>query len=198
MAQENELLLFIDSNTIIGRIAENKVFISEDEVGFNIQGNIIFNGTSQQPEDILFIINAKNIFDRKSGIIYQNDSKTVQYISQNGTFYFGDYPIDKEAESLLHLVQSDANTLMVYHGLSNSILGFISGNAFSTPQLVIAAHLYIRHYDIDLEVVEANEATKSIDNQINGGVIRAAYSDNSYFAWIWDGKNLKPAFGNRP
>lgn len=197
-AQGNEILLFIDSNTVIGRISNNDVFISENEIGYTIQGNIIFNGTSMLANDILFIINAKDVLGKKAGIIYQNDSKTVQYITQYGSFFFGDYPIDKQTETLLYLVQQDESTLVVYDGLNNSNLGHISGTGFNSPRLAIAAHLYIVHYGLDLAAGRLIDSLNSIENQFMGGLIRPVYSDNAYFDWIWDGKTLKPVSGNRP
>ncbi|MBP9548843.1 MAG: hypothetical protein KBE86_06775, partial [Chitinophagales bacterium] len=149
----NDIFLFIDDSTIIGKISGHTVQISENSIDYTLQGNIIFKGESKQTTDILFVVNGKDVFGKKAGIIYQNDSKTVQYISIKGNFYFGDYPIEEELDKLLTMEKLNDSIILIKSGVNDSVLGSIRGKGFNTAKLVIAAHIYIMHFGLDQQVI---------------------------------------------
>ncbi|HET8963079.1 MAG TPA: hypothetical protein VFM99_04235 [Chitinophagales bacterium] len=194
----NELFLFIDDSTIIGKISGNNVQTSENSIDYTLQGNIIFKGESKKTTDILFVINAKDVLGKKAGIVYQNDSKTVQYISIKGNFYFGDYPIQEELDKLLSLEKLNDSTILIKSGINDSVLGEIRGKSFNTPKLIIAAHIYIMHFELDQQVIHQIQQFSESSGSSLGGIIRLLNNSNYYFEWQWDGKTLQPLNGSRP
>ncbi|MBC8046998.1 MAG: hypothetical protein H7Y00_09405 [Fimbriimonadaceae bacterium] len=200
LAQQNDILLFIDSVTIIGRINGDKIFISENDIAYTIQGKIIYKGTEINSDNILLIADVRDVFSKKTGIVYQQDSKTVQYITQKSAIYLGDYPINTYYERLVFMEQKNDSLILLYNGIDESMIGFIEGKNVSSTQIVAAAYLYIKHYKLD-EQVHAVAEQKLAEEETavsQNGVIKQKYGNNIYYEWVWDGKILKPAWGNRP
>lgn len=198
-SQQNDIYLFIDSTTIIGKISDNKVYVSETEVAYRVQGNLIFEGDSTAKAQILFSVNAKNILSNKVGLIYENDFKTIQYITQKSTFYLGDYPIDKEHEKLLSIETKNDSLFEVISGIDGNRIGTIEGKFTSQAEIVAAAHVYIKHYRLDA-AVHAAMRLLTADSTAGGGYgyVRPYVDRGPYYEWVWDGHTLKPAWGYRP
>jgi hypothetical protein len=197
-AQQNDMYLFIDSSTIIGKISGNKVYTSETEVAYTLLGKIIYKGDGTDKEQIFLIADVKDFFSKKTGIIYQADSKNVQYICQNSELYLGDYPINKYYERLLYMEKENDSLIEVYNGISEAIIGTIEGKNISPSQIIVAAHLYIQHFNLQEEIKKVVEEKLSVEETSSGGTIRPRYGNNIYYEWVWDGRTLKPAWGNRP
>ena len=197
-AQNGNIYLFIDSTTIIGNISDNKVYVSETEVAYTIQGNIIYAGDTNSRQNMLFTVNAKDILSKKVGLVYQNDVKTIQYITQNSEFFVGDYPMDKENEKHSRFEKISDSIIHMYDGKTDALIGVAQGKFSSQVQLVMAAHLYIKHYSLDEKVRAAMLSLEPELNENYQSYIHPYLDHGPYFEWVWDGKTLKPAWGYRP
>jgi len=198
LTQNGSIYLFIDSTTIIGNISDNKVYVSETEIAYTIQGNIIYAGDTNSRQNMLFTVNAKDILSKKVGLIYQNDAKTIQYITQNSTFYLGDHPIDKENEKLCSFEKINDSVLHIYNGINNTFIGMAEGKFTSQVQLVTAAHIYIKHFALDEKVRAKMQSLDPDTENFLQSYIRPFLDHGPYYEWVWDGKTLKPAWGYRP
>ncbi|MEZ5013256.1 MAG: hypothetical protein R2794_03120 [Chitinophagales bacterium] len=197
-AQTQNLYLYIDSNTIIGNIENNKAYVSETEIAYTISGNQIFSGDGTKREQLLFLINAKDILSKKVGLVYQMDGKTIQYITRKNTFYLGDYPIDYDLEDLLMLSPVNDSITEVISGIDGKKLGVISGKFHGQAEIVLAAHMYIRHFGLDEEVQSAMQQAYGDTGASGYGYIRPFIDHGRYYEWEWDGETLKPVWGYRP
>ncbi len=197
-AQNEHIYLFIDSTTIIGNIFDNKLYVSETEIVYTLQGNIIFAGDTNARENILFTINAKDILSKKIGLVYQNDAKTIQYITQNSAFFLGDYPIDKEHEQLLWLEKQNDSLYYVFSGIDNTQLGTIEGDFETQVEIVLAAHVYIKHFALDDQVHAMMRQFEPVLSTQTESFIHPYLNKGPYYEWVWDGKILKPLWGYRP
>ncbi len=195
---QNDIYLFIDSTTIIGKISDNKVYVSETEIDYTVQGNIIFTGDTNATKNILFTVNAKDILSKKVGLVYQNDAKTIQYITQNSSFFLGDHPIDKENEKLLTFEFVNDTLYNIIDGINNKMIGFLQGKLISQVQIVVAAHTYIKHYGLDDQVRKVMNTMNFESTGTTISYIHPYLDRGPYFEWVWDGKNLKPVWGYRP
>ncbi len=198
LGQNQDIYLFIDSTTIIGKISDKEVFVSETEVGYIVQGNLIFSGDSTAIGQLLFSVNAKDILSKKVGLVYQNDMSTIQYITQNSAFFLGDYPLDKEHEKLLTIEKINDSVFNVRRGTDATLIGTIEGKFNSQVQIVMAAHLYIKHFELDVAVRRVMRSLEKDTTASGYGYIRPVFDRGPYFEWIWDGETLKPAWGYRP
>lgn len=197
---QQDIYLFIDSTTIIGRIADNKIYTSETDIGYTIQGKIIYKGDVIASDFILLIADVDNFFSKRTGIVYREDGKTVQYITQKNEIYLGDYPINRYYERLLILEKKNDSVIIVYNGIDESVAGTIEGHDISSPQLIAAAHLYIKHYELDKQVarISAEKLQTEESATAAGGSVRPRYATDPYNEWVWDGEILKPAIAGRP
>jgi len=195
---QSNIFFFIDSSTIIGNLLNGQVYVSETEIAYTVQGNIIFKGDSKEKEQIFFTVDAKDIMSKKVGLVFQDDAKTVQYMTQNGNFFLGDHPM-ADYKRLLYFKQVNDSMYEVKSGIDTSLLGVIEGQFGSQAELVAAAHLYITHYHLDIAVKDIIERSEPMDEMGSGeNVIRPYYDRGMYYVWVWDGEILKPAMGYRP
>lgn len=198
-AAAQPIYLFIDSVTIIGKISGNKVFISESTVGYTLQGNTIFKGPTTDKQDILFTTDLRDPFSKRAGVVYQSDTKTAEYIALRNAVYLGDFPIDKNNDRLLTFDALNDSTFRVVSGIDSAELGIIKGRISTAAEFVVAAHLYISHYDLAGKL-NSGQAVQRGEVDIPEGVatIRPLYDRGPYYEWEWDGHTLKPAWGYRP
>lgn len=197
-AQNEDIYLFIDSTTIIGKITENQIFTSPTNIDYTLQGNSIYQGDTTSRQQLLFLVNAKDILSKKTGLIYQNDSKTIQYITRNSTFYLGDHPLDEENEDLLSIEIKNDSLYQVFSGIDGKQIGTIEGRFANQVQIVAAAHMYIKHYGLDDQVNVIMSSLTQNNNSEGLAYMRPANEYLPYYEWVWDGKVLKPAWGYRP
>lgn len=196
--QNKDIYLFIDSTTIIGKITENQIFTSPTNIDYTLQGNSIYQGDTISRQQLLFLVNAKDILSKKAGLVYQNDSKTIQYITRNSIFYLGDHPLDEENEDLLSIVIKNDSLYHVFSGIDGNQIGTIEGRFANQVQIVAAAHMYIKHYQLD-DQVNVKMSSLTLNNNSGGlAYMRPANEYLPYYEWVWDGKVLKPAWGYRP
>lgn len=196
---QNTIYLFIDSVTIIGSINEGKVYTSESTIAYSVQGKIIYEGNIIDQKHIAYIVDVADFFSKKTGVVYQPDGKTVEYICQKSELFLGDYPINKLYERLLFMEKKSDSIIEVLHGIDEQKIGSIEGKNISTAELLAAAHLYIKHYQIDEDVSEivAHKLDIEANQSPAGGTIRPLYGNNFYQEWSWDGNTLKPTYGYR-
>lgn len=195
---QSPIYFFIDSNTIIGNLLNNQVYVSETEIAYTLQGNIIFKGDSKSTDNILFTINAKDILSKKVGLVYQNDAKTIQYLTQNGEFFFGDHPMYDDKKLVAFKTVNDS-LFEIYSGIDQKLLGVVEGKFESQVQIVMAAYMYIKHFHLDELVKEQIEINTGNDSITDGfSMISPLIDRGPYYVWEWDGKTLKPSFGYRP
>ena len=196
---QQDIYVFIDSTTIIGKITDNRVYTGPNAIAYTISGNILYAGDSTTRSAMLFGVNAKNILSKKSGLVFQADMQTVQYFTMHSSFYLGDHPIDRDNERLLSFEVINDSLCLVRSGQhGDSLIGTVEGRFTNQVQIVAAAHLYIRHYHLD-ELVRKRMLQLEGEIVADGtGIIRPMYDRGPYYEWTWDGKTLKPYWGYRP
>jgi len=197
-SQNDEVFLFIDSTTIIGKISDNQVFTSETNIAYTLQGNTIYAGDTATKQQLLFLVNAKDILSNKTGLVYQNDAKTIQYITRKSSFFLGDHPIDEDNERLLTFEQVNDSITTVYNGITGKAIGFITGKLNKQVIIVVAAHAYIKHYHLDEEVQQIVQQLQPDTLFTGEAIMRPLLEHSLYYEWVWDGKTLKPLWGYRP
>ncbi len=198
VAQNDDIFLFIDSTTIIGKISDNQVFTSETNIAYTLQGNTIYAGDTAIKQQLLFLVNAKDILSSKTGLIYQNDAKTIQYITRKSSFFLGDHPIDEDHERLITMDKTNDSVTIVYSGISGESIGFITGRFKNQAEIAVAAHTYIKHYQLDEQVKQVMQILQP-DSIFSGeAYMRPLLEHSLYYEWVWDGKTLKPLWGYRP
>lgn len=198
VAQNDDIFLFIDSTTIIGKISDNQVFTSETNIAYTLQGNTIYSGDSAVKQQLLFLVNAKDILSSKTGLVYQNDAKTIQYITRKSSFFLGDHPIDEDNERLLSMEMKNDSTVIVINGITGAPIGFINGKFNNQADIVMAAHMYIKHFKLDEQVNRIMQQLLPDTPVFGDAYMRPVLEHSLYYEWVWDGKILKPLWGYRP
>jgi len=194
---QQDVYFFIDSVTIIGKISNNQVYTGPENIAYSLAGNMIYVGDTCTVETMLFAVDAKDILSKKTGVIFQSDLRTVQYITMHSSFYLGDHPVDREKDLLLRMEPMNDSIISVFSGITGDRIGIIEGKFTSQPQIAVAAHVYVKHFHLDDSVRLRQE------DAVGAGVqgiswIHPYFDRGMYYEWSWDGTTLKPAWGYRP
>lgn len=199
MHAQSDIYVFIDSTTIIGKISDNQIFTGPADIAYTIAGNMLYSGDTATRTTGVFAIDAKDIMGNKTGVVFQADGHTVQYIIMKNSFFLGDHPIEKEDDILLTFESENDSVVRVFHGyFPDSLIGTIEGKFQNQVQIVAAAHLYIRHYLLDEGVRAHWDQLAHMSSGGQGGLLHPTYDRGPYYEWVWDGKTLKPYWGFRP
>jgi hypothetical protein len=90
VAQPSNIIV-ADSNKATTLIIENThiIDVAGNQVLYTVKGNLIFSGNSENKEDIIFMLNAADIFSKKTAqLIAAKDNKPILTVSK-GKVYLG-------------------------------------------------------------------------------------------------------------
>lgn len=175
---------------------ENKIL--RDSAGipvFTVNGNIIFNGNSQESEDMIYLIRSKDVNSKDIGLIYNPDLSQILFNTRKSKFYSGESRFEDNRMFEIN-----------YTGKSITIMDAQNGNKLSygivddvTNTELIA--LLLAHFEYKMmsdETLQRMEVRNEAIKERPVTVVKPMNTNNFYLEWIWDGKILKPRWGNRP
>ena len=200
-AQDGDILLFVDSNTVIGKLSKGKLYSSPNNISHTLVGNRLYEGDYSPGKEPILLIGVTNMFGRKNEKVFFEDAQDVAYTVRKGVLYLGDRSSYGDLEQLIRVIPEESGYFTLRSGIDDSNLGTIATNRKARPgELITILHRYVLHYNLDRQVNERIEQ-QILENESvptgSGGLIRAAWDENPYFQWEWDGRNLKPAYGVR-
>ena len=180
-----ELMWTVDNSRI--RDGQN------DRILLTVQGNLIFQGNSDNQEDIILLVKANDIFSKRTGEILSKDLEKVLYTIHNGKFFLGktsiyipDFQIgfferDKEDDRLIRF----------YEGNSDKLLAEISGKDVTTGKLAALFYLLTNHFNLDEKISSKVKIEAPQENSVEDtyGTIRRLW-DTGMDEFVWDGKTI--------
>ena len=177
---------------LLGSIEDGAVFTAPDLQRFTIRGNTIYDGASVGTGNILLLVDMKDPFSKKAGLIFDPDGKTIRFISRKGSFYLGDFPIDVENQCMLSYTQLSEDNWAALHGLTGDTLGYVRGSSITPARAVMAAYLFIVAFDLDVAVIERLESVAAGSNSYTtGGMMYPVMNPYGMQTWEWNGRILR-------
>ncbi len=191
-AQNTERVYILDTEEkLLGSIEEGAVYTGPDLQSFTIRGNTIYKGSGVGTSDILLLVDMKDPFSKKAGLIFENDGKTIRYVSRKGRFYLGDFPIDTENQCLLEYVKQSEDSWLAIHGVTGDTLGSIKGPVITPVTSVMATYLFIVAFDLDLAVIERMASIAVAGEYAAGGIMFPVMNPYGVQTWEWNGRILR-------
>jgi hypothetical protein len=179
--QKSELLFVIEN----GRISA-----PESDVILTVRGNIIFFGTSNKADDILFNTDAKSAFQKNRGNVYEKNSGQAQWFISKGNIYYKSF----KPENIVLNVNKTEDYLAFYSGLNDTLLAFIPEPIeYSAAEIFAIFQLLWQYYNMDEEFATRQQTSQAVQGGIVGSM-EPLWGGG--IVWLWDGKYLYPAHNN--
>jgi hypothetical protein len=179
---KNSKLIFIIEN---GRISA-----PESDTILTVRGNIIFFGTSNKADDIIMSTDARDVYQKGRGNVYNRDGSNAGWYISRGNIYFAQF---REENAVANIVKTD-DYLAFYNAMNDSLLAFIPETPEYSPAEILALfQLMWQMYDLE----EQFNQTRNTVQATQGGIIGSMEPTwGGGVVWLWDGKFLFPAHNN--
>lgn len=173
------------------------VFDAQGAVVFTLSGNILFRGKSRENEDMAFLIKDQDVFDKTTGYIYNADGSEALFSVHKGRFYSGTGRFNDQL--LLTLEMGNGLQTLAFTGFPPQYAGMITGRTMQASPWAALFMAWIEEGTIGRRLaLERDLRRQATQQQEVKGRIRLVYSSGFDHDWVWDGRLLKPRWGNRP
>lgn len=199
MSRAEEKLTFYDaSGAPLLEISDELIKNTSGRILYNIQGNIVFQGSSDKRKDILLMLKSDNIFSKMGGqVLGQMKNQTVYY-TFGGGFYIR--PSDKSTETqlLAYWQKNKDGSFSLFNGANDSLLAYYP---FENPSDILLTALF-HYYQVENGMAETLIANytppeENYDVSSTSGTIRRMWGGGND-EYEWDGYSLKRRWGNNP
>jgi hypothetical protein len=182
----------VDSNKTTTLIIENNqiIDVSGNTIIYTIKGNLIFSGDSDRKEDIIFMLNAADIFSKKTAqLISQKDNKPI-LTTTKGKIYLGATSYRKEL-FLGAMERTDSSFVFRKEEKTNPLFE-IRSHTITSAQLMAVTTIFMAKYKLDEAILDSLSA-HAAENELTAGAgtMRRLWSSGGNEDFVWDGKILK-------
>lgn len=186
--------IFSADSTLLFRIGDTQIRNEHDSVLYTINGNIIFEGDSRDRAHMLYLLRSTDFFSREVGLVHNPTMSETYFSLHRGRIHLGPDPtleyllLDVKKTDEEVVVQDNRGDIRARWMMTNRSLG----NATMLAVLIAL----VQHYGKDSLLLGTETAFRE-----DLAVIRPYWNDVyhvGYHEWTWDGKTLRPRYGNRP
>lgn len=183
----DDQLLFTLQNT---RVAD-----SNGTVLFTVANNIVFQGDSRDNEDMAYLLESTDLTGKRIGYIYKSDRELL-YSFRKGRFYLGD---NLNAQNhFLNIKIIPDKRVNLENPQNGELMGYGTGGNWSNAELLAIFLAYVERGYVGELVKQRMEVANQVKEDGIKGLIYKEFAPGFYHEWEWDGRILKPRYGNRP
>jgi len=178
------------------------------------KGNIFFNGTTDDKQNIFLLTTSMNIASDKLELVYEKDSRDAAYSFSKNKFYSGRVESDdlREKTELIH-VERMKKWLSFYSSTNDSLLAYFNADSLPYSAAIVVAYTLIQKFELEKKMVIQQKQLPFQTNEFStikpiwgnstanewlwdGNVLRPRWNVDPRLAWVFDGKIVKPQYGN--
>jgi len=182
----------LDSNRTVILFIQNEHIInaSDSSIISTVKGNLIFNGNSEKKEDIIFMLNAADIFSKKPAqLIIEKDKKPL-ITTTKAEVYLGAVTGRKEL-FMGQFFKTDSSCTFKKDENEKPLFEILS-NKLTSAQLMAVATIIIAKYKIDQALLDSLSARAAEQQMpLGSGTMRRLWSSGGNEDFVWDGYILK-------
>jgi hypothetical protein len=188
LAEDSSHLFYVNGNEVYSPSKSHLLYFQK--------GNIFFNGSSDEKENIFLMTTSMNSASERLQLLYEKDSRDAALSFKNNKFYLGKAESEEQQErnELLHLEKSK-KWLAFYSSLNDSLLAYYNADSISAPTAILVAYTLIKKYDLEKKLAEK----PALPFQTNAyATIRPMWGNPTANEWMWDGTLLRPRWNVDP
>lgn len=187
-------LFFINNNEIYSPDAKTLLYFQK--------GNIFFNGTSDDRQNIFLLTTSMDAGNKKTQTIYEKDSREASYSFSDNKFYLGKAESDEEKEKLeLIHVERMKKWLAFYASYNDTLLAYYNADSLPASSAIMVAYTLIQKFHLEkkLAVQQLSQARAGQVLQGNSyATIKPFWGNQTANEWIWDGQIFRPRWNIDP
>lgn len=195
--QESARIFDMDDNLLFS-YSNDQILSSSNEVLFTLSGNIVFYGDSRDKDDFAYLIRETDVFDKKLGYIYEGTGAEVLFSVHKGKFFQGTGRFNDQLLLTMDNSQGGMRVLMV-DAMENDTIGYSIAGSISAQAWCAIFLTWMESGKVGERLrleQELEEQARTGDDII--GRVKLEWDSGFYYEWEWDGKRLRPRWGNRP
>jgi hypothetical protein len=215
LLQAGNGFIFLCDTTKLFYASNNEIYSPNGKQLLYFQkGNIFFNGTTDDKQNIFLLTTSMNIASTKLELVYEKDSREPAYSFSNNKFYSGKVESDdlRDKTELIH-VERIKKWLSFYSSYNDSLLAYFNADSLPTSAAIVVAYTLIKKYELEQKMVVQQKQLPFQTNDFStikpiwgnatanewlwdGEVLRPRWNVDPRLAWVFDGKIVKPQYGN--
>ena len=191
--------VFLNDSTKLFFVKENEIYSADGKVLLYFQkGNIFFNGTSDDRQNIYLLTTSMDVASKKTQMIYERDDREAAYSFSDNKFYLGKPESDelKPNFELLH-IERMKKWLAFYASYNDTLLAYYPADSLPSSTAIMVAYTLIEKYKLEKKLVVAQQAQPSLQNN-SFATIKPFWGNQTANEWIWDGKLFRPRWNVDP
>jgi hypothetical protein len=189
---QSNLIAVLDSNkTTILTIQNEKIVVSSgNNTIYTVKGNLIFAGDSDNKNDIVFMLNAPDVFSRKTAQLLVKKDNQPLLTATKGKIFLGAVTNRKELQ-LGALEKTDSSVVFLNTGKTKPVFE-IKSNRISSAQMMAVVTYFMAIYEMDKALLDSLSARAQQNAMPAGtGTIRRLWSSGGNEDFVWDGRVLR-------
>jgi hypothetical protein len=194
-AQDETGVIYSNTGNQIFSLDSHQLKDSTGKTIFTINGNILFKGDSQDKDDIVYLLRARDVMIKQIGEVYDASMSEILFTVKKGQVYIGNARFE---DRKLLIFRQNGNRFDFLDGQSKDKLGYGSFDEISSSELLA---VFLGFYTLKMfgeETRQQLDVLREISDFQIKTLIKPRYDATFYFEWVWDGRILKPRWGNRP
>lgn len=195
-AQESARV-FDNEGQLLFSYQDDQILSRDNEVLFTLSGNIVFYGDSREKEDFAYLIREKDVFDKRLGYIYDATGANVLFSVHKGNFYFGTGRFNDQL--LLEMDFSNSMRVLMVDGQEDDTIGYSIASSLTGQAWCAIFLTWMESGKVGERLrleQELEEQARTGDDIV--GRMKLEWDSGFYYEWEWDGKRIRPRWGNRP
>lgn len=195
--------IFLNDSTKLFFAHDNEIYSPDTKSLYYFQkGNIFFNGTSDERQNIFLLTTSMDFTNKKTQFIYEQDEREPIYSFADSKFYLGKAEAgeEKEKAELLHIERSK-KWLAFYASYNDTLLAYYAADSLPSSTAIMVAYTLIQKFHLEkkLAVQQLAQVRAQQNLQQNSyAIIKPFWGNQSANEWIWDGQTFHPRWNVDP
>lgn len=185
-----------DSSGKVILVFENDRLMEAGKKPFvTVKGNTVFDGASEDKNDILLLVTVENIFSkRKTGYALNARQDEALFTIRNGGFFYKESKTFEHSRLMAYFEKQNDGSLALHKYDSDTLLCRIPPLSLSTGKLVAVFYYFMRKFDLEKSIErQAQEMPKAVpakDVSMTSGTISRLWN-TGVDEFVWDGQVFK-------
>lgn len=178
---------------------DNEIYAADGKALLYFQkGNIFFNGTSDDRQNIYLLTTSMDFSSVKTQSIYEPGNREPAYTFSDYKFYAGK-PESEElmvSSELLH-IERMKKWLAFYSSYNDTLLAYYPADSLPSSTAILVAYALIQKFKLEKKLIVQQQTQPTFQNN-SFATIKPFWGNQTANEWMWDGKIFRPRWNVDP
>jgi hypothetical protein len=214
MLQAGSGFVFLSDTTKLFFVSDNEIYSpSKSRLLYFQKGNIFFNGTTDEKENIFLMTTSMNPASERLELLYEKDNREASFSFRGNKFYSGKAESEdqRDKNELIH-IEKAKKWMAFYSSLNDSLLAYYNADSLSASTAILVSYTLIKKFELEKKLAAKPIAPAQTNSYStlrpmwgnvtanewmwDGTILRPLWNVDPRLAWTFDGQTIKPYYGN--